>query len=166
MRTVYVVVTILVGALAVAALPLSAQEVLSSESIEQELNKVVPRGIGVQVKQQVNLTIPFEINSARLRPEATAQLEQIRAALSQQSLLDVNVLVAGHTDASGSAQYNKQLSQRRARAVVAHLVAQGIDARRLQSEGYGEDRLLLPDEPLDPRNRRVELINLGRVNAQ
>ena len=70
-------------------------------------------------------------------------------------------MVAGHTDAKGSAQYNKQLSQRRAEAVKSYLVSKGIDAGRLDAVGYGSEHLLAPDHPEDPSNRRVEIKDLG-----
>ena len=70
--------------------------------------------------------------------------------------------MAGHTDAKGSAVYNKQLSLKRAEAVKRYLVGKGIDAGRLDTVGYGSERLLTPDNPQDPSNRRVEIRDLGR----
>ncbi len=109
----------------------------------------------------MNLTIPFEYNSAELRPEAVQQLVQLEAALQADALQRYRFLVAGHTDASGDPTYNRDLSRRRADAVRRFLVAAGVSADRLDSVGMGEDRLLLPKQPQDARNRRVEIRNLG-----
>ncbi|HIN86554.1 MAG TPA: hypothetical protein EYN06_08745, partial [Myxococcales bacterium] len=71
------------------------------------------------------------------------------------------VEVQGHTDKRGSARRNKQLSQRRAQAVVKHLAGQGIDKSRLRAVGYGESKLLLPNarSPKEhARNRRVQFV--------
>ena len=70
-------------------------------------------------------------------------------------------VIAGHTDASGAAGYNRELSERRAETVKKYLVDRGIDPQRLETIGSGEDDLLLPDNPNDGRNRRVEIRNLG-----
>jgi adhesin transport system outer membrane protein len=125
----------------------------------------VPRGLtrrdSADAGQSVNLNIPFEYNSSALKPQASAQLKQLESALNSASLRQDRFVVAGHTDAKGSPQYNKPLSLRRAEAVKRYLVTKGIDANRLDTVGYGSERLLAPDSPEDPRNRRVEIRDLG-----
>jgi outer membrane protein OmpA-like peptidoglycan-associated protein len=111
--------------------------------------------------QSVNLNIPFQSNSSMLQPEATAQLKALGAALNSPTVVGDRFLVAGHTDAKGSAQHNKQLSLKRAEAVKRFLVAAGMDASRLDVIGYGSEKPLLPDQPEDPSNRRVEIRDLG-----
>jgi outer membrane protein OmpA-like peptidoglycan-associated protein len=144
--------------------------VLSGQQIEQALQKpvtrgFVPRGLtrrdAPEAEQSVNLNIPFEHNSSALQPQAEAQLKQLELALTSASLGKDRFVVAGHTDAKGSAQYNKQLSLKRAEAVKRFLVLKGVAAGRLQAVGYGSDRLLVPDRPEDPSNRRVEIRDLG-----
>jgi outer membrane protein OmpA-like peptidoglycan-associated protein len=144
--------------------------VLSGQQIEQALQKpttrsFVPRGLtrrdAPEAEQSVNLNIPFEHNSSALQPQAEAQLKQLELALMSASLGKDRFVVAGHTDAKGSAQYNKQLSLKRAEAVKRFLVLKGVAASRLQAVGYGSDRLLVPDRPEDPSNRRVEIRDLG-----
>ena len=74
--------------------------------------------------------------------------------------------MVGHTDARGSAGYNKRLSQNRAEAVKRYLIEAGVAAQRLVSEGQGESMLLYPHLPNDARNRRVQLINLGSTTTE
>jgi OmpA-OmpF porin, OOP family len=177
-----ITVAILVGALAglsaVAAPAGPADEseqktVLSNEQIQQALQAPVtrsfsPRGLSRRQSsdsgQSVNLNIPFEHNSSALMPQATAQLKELELALSSASLGKDKFLVAGHTDAKGSAPYNKQLSLKRAEAVKRFLVSKGMDAGRLTTVGYGSEKLLAPDRPEDASNRRVEIRDLGSAN--
>jgi outer membrane protein OmpA-like peptidoglycan-associated protein len=150
-----------------------AAPVLSESEIEQQLRphattrSFVPnRGLGRadQVVQSVSLNIQFELNSSALKATASTQLQQLQLALSSQSLRGDHFVVAGHTDAKGNSRYNKQLSLRRAETVKQFLVAGGIDARRLQTVGYGSDHLLEPDRPNDPRNRRVEIRDISAAS--
>jgi len=145
--------------------------VLSGEQIEQALHPPVAttrgfstRGLSRKHEQSVNLNVPFDSNSSTLTPQASAQLAQLEIALNSSSLGKDRFVVAGHTDAKGSAQYNKQLSQRRAEAVKGYLVSKGIDANRLDAVGYGSEQLLAPDRPDDPSNRRVEIRDLGEAH--
>jgi outer membrane protein OmpA-like peptidoglycan-associated protein len=158
--------------LAYAADPPAPQPnaVLSGEQIEQALHAppattrggFATRGLQRRHEQSVNLNVPFDSNSSTLTPQASAQLAQLEIALNSASLGKDRFVVAGHTDAKGSAQYNKQLSQRRAEAVKSYLVSKGIDAGRLDAVGYGSEQLLAPDRPDDPSNRRVEIKDLGQ----
>ncbi|HEY1723932.1 MAG TPA: OmpA family protein [Steroidobacteraceae bacterium] len=142
--------------------------VVSAAQIEQALQgqaQPKTRGLFVraktETKQMIDLNIPFEYNSSELQPQATAQLKQLRSALTSDSLGKDRFVVAGHTDAKGNAQYNQQLSVRRAEAVKRYLVENGVAAGRLQAVGYGSQQLAVPEHPDDPANRRVEIRNLG-----
>ena len=87
------------------------------------------------------------------------------SALNSRLLGQGQFVVAGHTDAKGSAQYNKQLSLRRAEAVKRFSLPKGMDPGRLDTVGYGSEHLLVPDRPEDPGNRRVEIRDLGRSSS-
>ncbi|MBT8079704.1 MAG: OmpA family protein [Gammaproteobacteria bacterium] len=145
-----------------------ADDVLSSDDIVEALEQSPPpatrsltRGFAVKTRKSVDLDIPFEYNSSELAPEARQQLLQLSHALTSEQLGHFRFEIAGHTDASGAEEYNRSLSERRAEAVREFLIQQGVKPEKLQSVGLGEERLLMPDDPRNSRNRRVEIRNLG-----
>lgn len=165
---------LLCGAMPIVAADLSPgdspETILSGRQIEQALQQpktrsFAPRGLtrrdAADAGPSVSLSIPFEHDSSALKPQASAQLKQLESALNSTSLRPDRFLVAGHTDGRGRPEYNKQLSLRRAEAVKHYLTSKGIDANRLDAVGFGSQKLLAPDRPDDPRNRRVEIRDLG-----
>jgi OmpA-OmpF porin, OOP family len=112
----------------------------------------------------VSLGVDFATGSAKLTPQAMAMLDSLGRALSSTQLAGYRFRIEGHTDTVGSAAYNQALSQQRAQAVAAYLAAKfNIAASRLEAIGVGEQGLLVPTPPQtpEPRNRRVQVINLG-----
>ena len=112
----------------------------------------------------VNLSVQFPTNSAELTPAAVRTLTELGRALSSPSLATFHFRIEGHTDTVGSPEANKSLSERRAATVVDYLVAKfNVDRGRLEAAGMGEDGLLVqtPQQVSEPRNRRVQVINLG-----
>lgn len=104
----------------------------------------------------LSLVINFAFDSAELGAEEKRKLAGFATVLRNNRLRSVEFYIDGHTDALGSASYNRELSRRRAEAVVAFLVESGIDPARLQPVGQGMSSPRTAD-PLDPVNRRVEL---------
>jgi OmpA-OmpF porin, OOP family len=101
--------------------------------------------------------VQFETGTAELRPESSAILDEVRRVLERHADIE-RVEIQGHTDATGSAETNRKLSEERARAVLDWLVARGVSASRLVARGYGPDRPLA-DNALEAgraQNRRVE----------
>jgi outer membrane protein OmpA-like peptidoglycan-associated protein len=112
----------------------------------------------------INLTVQFQSGSAELTPAATKTLDQLGHALSSAELANYRFRIEGHTDTVGSAAYNKVLSSERAASVARYLEQKfGVKAARLETVGRGQEGLLVPtpDQTPEPRNRRVQIINLG-----
>jgi len=99
----------------------------------------------------------FDLNDTRVTPDAQAVLAQ--AAQDAQSGAAVSIQVVGHADASGSDNYNQQLSQRRAYSVVQQLASMGVDTNAMDTIARGESDLLVPtaDGVKEAQNRRVEV---------
>ena len=92
----------------------------------------------------------------------TDRARQIIAEAAQNStrVQYTRIEVNGYTDTSGSARYNQGLSVRRAEAVAAELVRDGVPRNAISIQGFGETHLLVPTGPnvREPQNRRVEII--------
>ncbi|MCI1728382.1 MAG: OmpA family protein [Chiayiivirga sp.] len=106
----------------------------------------------------------FASGGAALLPEARANLQRVVEFV--QRFPGKPVLIEGHTDSQGSANANQVLSQKRADAVRAALVEDGIEVARLSVSGVGEDRPVADNASANgrARNRRVEIIVQGAEN--
>ena len=80
----------------------------------------------------------YDFDKATLRDSSKTALDKLVALLNENP--HVTIELSAHCDYKGSAEYNKRLSQRRAEAVVAYLIAHGIAADRLTPVGYGKER--------------------------
>jgi outer membrane protein OmpA-like peptidoglycan-associated protein len=99
--------------------------------------------------------ILFESDSDVLRPESTPTLEDIRSSLASHA--DLKLIIEGHTDSTGTAEHNLDLSRRRAKSVVTYLTSNGIAVDRLKDEGKGETQPMADNGTTAGRaeNRRV-----------
>jgi outer membrane protein OmpA-like peptidoglycan-associated protein len=112
----------------------------------------------------VSITVTFLSGSAVLTPEAEHALESLGRALASEDLRPYRFRIEGHTDTVGDPAQNQALSERRAQAVKEHLaMVYGVDAGRLTAVGYGAAQPLVPTpaQVPEPRNRRVQVVNLG-----
>jgi outer membrane protein OmpA-like peptidoglycan-associated protein len=110
----------------------------------------------------LTLVIEFDFDSDRIRPQSYPAIARIADALHHPVLLGYRFMVAGHTDGKGTREYNLDLSQRRANAVVEALVTSfNIEPDRLGALGLGEEQLRSPADPEGAINRRVQILNLG-----
>ncbi len=102
--------------------------------------------------------VQFQTNSDQLTADSKAVLDKVAASLKARA--DVtSVQVIGHTDSRGDAGYNQALSEKRAKAVAAYLVSQGVDEGILSAKGMGESSPVADNNTAEGRskNRRVEL---------
>ncbi|TGQ16373.1 MULTISPECIES: OmpA family protein [unclassified Mesorhizobium] len=110
----------------------------------------------------VNLYVTFAYDSADLLNDSIITLDALGKALTDPSLTSSRFLIAGHTDARGTDEYNQKLSVRRAEAVANYLISNfSISASRLDVKGYGKTELYDPNRPDDQVNRRVQVVNLS-----
>ncbi len=108
-------------------------------------------------RMQLSADAYFAFDSAKLKPEGEAKLEEIVRAMKDNPAL--RATIEGHTDSIGSDAYNQRLSERRAGAVRDYLVSRGIDQQRITAEGYGESKPIASNSLAEGRasNRRVEI---------
>jgi outer membrane protein OmpA-like peptidoglycan-associated protein len=117
-------------------------------------------------KPQINLEIQFDFNSAEISRNSTQAVQELGKALSNPGLKDSTFVVAGHTDAVGGEAYNQELSERRADTIKKYLVERyGIAGSNLVTVGYGKSKPKDPNVPLDPTNRRVQVVNMEAKTA-
>lgn len=102
--------------------------------------------------------VNFDFNSDVLQPASKPLLDQVAAVLKGKP--DWKVTLEGHTDNIGGPAFNRSLSDRRAKAVLAYLVAAGVPADQLTAIGYSFDRPVAGNDTIAGRaqNRRVELV--------
>jgi outer membrane protein OmpA-like peptidoglycan-associated protein len=121
-------------------------------------------GTGVSVTRMgdnITLNMPgnitFKTNSSEVEPSFYKVLNSVNIVLKKYNKTVIEV--AGHTDNTGSAEYNQQLSERRANAVAQYLETQGLASNRVVTVGAGETRPVADNSTPDGRqaNRRVEL---------
>jgi outer membrane protein OmpA-like peptidoglycan-associated protein len=99
----------------------------------------------------------FAFDSDRIEGAARANLSNLAQSLNQHA--ESEVLIVGHTDNVGSAQYNQGLSERRARSARDFLVSQGVASHRIRTEGRGLHEPIVSNATAEGRaqNRRVEV---------
>jgi outer membrane protein OmpA-like peptidoglycan-associated protein len=97
----------------------------------------------------------YDIDSATLKPGAYTEIGRVAQVLNQYP--QTTIMVAGHTDSSGSETYNQNLSERRAMSVKNALIDQGVAAMRIAASGYGEAQPVASNYTAEGRqlNRRV-----------
>jgi outer membrane protein OmpA-like peptidoglycan-associated protein len=100
----------------------------------------------------------FQTNSSYLSAEAKKELDKFVEMLKDDKVS--KLLINGHTDATGTAEYNLGLSEKRAVSVKNYLVTKGISSQRITTQGYGITKPIAPNNTVEGRgkNRRVEII--------
>jgi len=129
---------------------------------EQALRQEFAASEQVNVQRNANLLavtfksdLLYDVDSAALKPGAYPEIQRVAEVLNQYP--QTRITVAGHTDSTGSEQYNQQLSERRAQNVKDALVQSGVQASRITTVGYGEAQPVASNYTPEGRqlNRRV-----------
>ncbi|WP_322405950.1 OmpA family protein [Idiomarina sp. PL1-037] len=146
-----------VGALAGGAIGnyMDKQEEAFREELADSGVKVIRDGDNLRLQLPSNIT--FATGSANISQSFNPVLDDVARVLKKYE--KTTMLIEGHTDSRGSAEYNQQLSLNRANAVRNNLVGNGVDSRRVTTEGYGESMPVADNDTESGRqlNRRVEL---------
>jgi outer membrane protein OmpA-like peptidoglycan-associated protein len=125
--------------------------------MERDLEGAEIERVGEGIKITFDSGLLFAVDSYDLTVDAEGNLTELARILNKYE--DTNVLIEGHTDSTGSEEYNMGLSERRANSVAHHLAAQSVSSGRFAIMGYGETQPIVTNETADGRrqNRRVEL---------
>lgn len=109
------------------------------------------------IRLDVSSEASFDVNSARIQSDFRDSLNKMSSIISEYQKTAVHVV--GHTDSTGSAQYNQSLSEKRAGAVGRYLSTSGVKRSRLRMVGHGEARPIATNSSSQGRskNRRVEI---------
>ncbi|MGX5688810.1 OmpA family protein [Arcticibacter tournemirensis] len=115
----------------------------------------------VRSEQSIKVTFDSEIlfptNSSYLTEKAKADIKNLAEVIKQQG--DVKIVIEGHSDKTGTPEYNKWLSEKRAVSVKATLVSHGLTESSISTTGYGDTKPIADNRTPEGRakNRRVEL---------
>ncbi len=128
-----------------------------AQGLEEELPGAEVERVGEGIQVTFDSGILFDFDSYALRPQAREHLTNFAASLNEYP--ESEVLIVGHTDSSGSDQYNQTLSENRANAAGSFLIRAGVAPSRVKMMGLGETEPVAPNETPDgmQQNRRVEV---------
>ena len=128
-----------------------------AEEIKRQMPDAQVERVGEGIKVSLGSDILFDVNSYALKPNTKKQLIDFSNTLNKEE--DTDILVEGHADATGPADYNLKLSRQRADAVASFLETQGVKTSRVDEKGYGESQPVADNatEAGRQKNRRVDI---------
>ena len=128
-----------------------------AKELEQNIPGATVERVGEGIQVTFESGLLFDFNSDRVKPDAQTNLRNLAASLGKYP--NSSLLIVGHTDAVGSDEFNKGLSERRAISTASYLIGQGVASSRLRTMGLGESEPIAPnDTDMNmAKNRRVEV---------
>ncbi|MBD3334013.1 MAG: OmpA family protein [Candidatus Eisenbacteria bacterium] len=128
-----------------------------AEELQRDLDGAEIERVGEGIKITFGSGILFDVDRHALRPVAQSNLRDLARILKKYE--DTNILIEGHTDADGPADYNQTLSERRATSVKVFLAEQAVASGRMTTVGYGETQPVAENTTAagKQQNRRVEV---------
>lgn len=143
------------------------KETGDAATLSEPAEVIVGEGSGVYTDIAIAAASMFAFDSAELSDDGKAVIEEYRNSLSNELTESYMVLVVGHTDTSGDATYNDQLSLKRAQSVADYLVATGANEEAIRVIGRGSREPIASNETLEGRmeNRRVDILLVAEVRS-
>ena len=128
-----------------------------AEEIEEELEGVTVQRVEEGIAVSFDSGILFAFDSANLRRASQENLDKLTEIINRDD--DTILLIVGHTDSVGDADYNIGLSERRAQSAADYMISKGLAESRVQTDGRGETEPIADNETEEGRqeNRRVEV---------
>jgi outer membrane protein OmpA-like peptidoglycan-associated protein len=128
-----------------------------AEEIENDIAGAKVERVGEGIRITFDSGILFDVNKSDLKPISQQNITKLAETLRKYE--DTNVLIEGHTDATGTEDYNLELSRRRAQSVANFLSSLNVSPTRFTIMGYGESQPITSNDTADGRaaNRRVEI---------
>ena len=125
--------------------------------LEKDLEGAEIERVGEGIKITFRDGIQFALNSAELSETSKTNLNDLAETLKKYD--DTNILIEGHTDITGTREYNMTLSDKRAESVARYIEGLGVAGKRIKTEGYGPDQPVADNDTDYGRqqNRRVEV---------
>ena len=157
--TGYTVAGILIGAVVGGAAGAYIGNYMDKQAaeIERDIEGATVERVGEGIKITFSSGILFDVDKSNLKDPYKNELADLSRILNKYS--DTNILLAGHTDSTGSDEHNLELSKRRADSVANYLATQNVDSGRFTTEGYGKTQPVATNDTAAGRaqNRRVEV---------
>lgn len=137
-----------------------------AEKIQEDLEGATVERVGEGILITFDSGILFDIDSYELKEETRKNLDKLSVTMNKYDETEIKVL--GHTDNTGTAEYNEKLSDKRADAVRTYLLANNVKGSRLTDIGYGETDPIASNETVEGRslNRRVEIVIIADKKLQ
>lgn len=160
------------GAIIGAAVGGLAGTIIGNQMDQQakELKQEIPGATIQRVGEGITVTFAsgllFDLNSDQISANAGSNLHNLASSLGR--FPNTDILIVGHTDATGTADYNQGLSQRRATSASDYLANDGVSAGRLRTAGRGESEPIATNDTEAGRaaNRRVEIAIVANAEAR
>jgi len=125
--------------------------------IERDIAGAKVERVGEGIKITFDSAVMFDVNKATVKDGFKSELAELATILNKYA--DTNILLEGHTDSTGSEEYNLDLSRQRSQSVANYLAVQQVNPSRFTIMGYGESQPIASNDTVEGRqlNRRVEV---------
>ncbi len=108
--------------------------------------------------------IYYDLDEAYIRPDAALELDKLVAILKDNP--EITIELSSHTDSRATADYNFDLSKRRAQSAVDYIISKGVDEERIAARGYGESQLIISDEEINKLPTEEEKEAAHQINRR